>query len=151
MHRKIFRRVAGLALLCLLMPGGIYGQSGAPVRIAFDKQAKRVDLLTGKTVPAVSQAQCGSIRFYLGRLDTPDDFFNFFHDGFKKANISDLERMEKIQGKFAIWRLRYKSGSKNTPRVQHQAVSFVPINADGKPAERVYLRLDDLSLIDFRE
>jgi hypothetical protein len=149
MFRRKFRIALGLILFSLLIPGSIRAQSGAPVRVAFEKQAKRVDLRTGKVVPVISQAESGSIRFYLNRLDTPDEFINFYHDGFRRAGIGDLERMEKVQGQFAIWRLLYKSGSKNTPRVQHKAVSFVPVNPGGKPGERVYLRLDDLSLIDF--
>jgi hypothetical protein len=130
---------------------GVNAQSKTPVRIAFDVQAKRIDLRTGKEIPEVTRAERGSIRFYLNRLDTPDEFINFYHDGFRKVGIGDLERMEKVQKQFAIWRLRYKSGSKNTPRVQHKAISFIPVNTDGKTGERVYLRLDDLSLIDFRE
>ncbi len=120
------------------------------VRIEFDAGAKRLDILTGKTVPDVTNVERGSVRFHLSRLDTPDEFFNFYHDGLRRANISDLESMEKAQPRFAIWRLRFRSGSKNTPRVQHQAISFTPLGVDGKPGERVYMRLDDLRLIDWK-
>lgn len=144
-------RLAGVAMTLVLLSTGAGAQTGNAVRIAFDEQAKRLDLRTGKTVPAATMVERESIRFYLGRLDRPDEFINFYHDGLRAAKITELERMEKVQPPFAIWRLRYKSGGKNTPRVQHQAVSFVPITGDGKPGERVFVRLDDLKLIDWRE
>jgi len=151
MFRRIYLRIAGIMLISLVTAGISSAQPAATTVIAFDKESKPLDIRTGKPVLAVTHAERGSVRFYLSRLDKPDEFFNFYHDGFRKASIGDLASMEKVQGQFGIWRLRYKNGSKNTPRVQHQAVSFIPVNADGKPGERVYLRLDDLSLIDFRE
>ena len=123
-----------------------------PVGIAFDTASKRVDLITGETLPDYTSAQRGSVQFFLGRLDQPNDYFDFFHDGVRQAKISDLFRMEKVQPQFAIWRLRYRSGSKNTPRIHHLAVSFIPLDpTTGQPAKRAYVLLNDLSLIDWDE
>ena len=139
------------ALLCISVLS-VEAAEEKPVRIAFDKNAGRIDLITGKELPDYTLAQRGSIQFFLGRLDEPDDFVNFTHDGFRKAEIKDLRMMEKVQGQFAIWRLRYRSGSKNTPRIQHLAVSFIPLSADTKETQRrVYVFLNDLELIDWGE
>ena len=60
--------------------------------------------------------------------------------------------MEKVQGQFAIWRLTFSSGGINTPRIQHLAVSFIPLSRTSKePEDRVYLLLDDLECIDWGE
>ena len=42
-----------------------------PVRIAFDNDSERTDIVTGRKLPNYTQAQRGSFQFYLGRLDTP--------------------------------------------------------------------------------
>jgi hypothetical protein len=127
-----------------------FAQNTSPVRIEFDPDSKRIEIKTGKELPEYTHAQRGSIRFYLGRLDTPNDFVNYYHDGINKAYIKDLKSMEKVQEKFAIWRLRYKSGRKNTPRIHHLAVSFIPLSpATKKPEKRVFLLLNDLKLIEW--
>lgn len=125
-------------------------QDKLPVRIEFDQKSKRIDLITEKELPEYRFAQRGSIQFFLGRLDTPVDFVTFFHDGIRTAGIQSLSSMEKIQEKFAIWRLIYNSGSKNTPRIHDLAVSFIPLSlTTNKPERRVYLLLNDLRLIDW--
>jgi len=137
-----------LVLACI----NAYVQETTPVSIAFDKNSKRIDLITKKELPDYKQAKRGSIQFFLYRLDEPDDFINFFHDGVRQAKINSLRRIEKVQSQFAIWRLRYKSGSKNTPRIHHQSISFIPISpTTGEADRRVYLMLDDLELIDWGE
>ena len=151
MHKKHTKLFFSLVLLYFCFQTSLSADD-KPVRIAFDKNAGRIDLITGKELPDYTLAQRGSIQFFLGRLDEPDDFVNFTHDGFRKAEIKDLRMMEKVQGQFAIWRLRYRSGSKNTPRIQHLAVSFIPLSADTKETQRrVYVFLNDLELIDWGE
>ena len=151
MYKKHAKLFFSLALLYFCFQTSLSADD-KPVRIAFDKNAGRIDLITGKELPDYTLAERGSIQFFLGRLDEPDDFVNFTHDGFRKAQIKDLRMMEKVQGQFAIWRLRYRSGSKNTPRIQHLAVSFVPLSADTKETQRrVYVFLNDLELIDWGE
>ncbi|MFC1537856.1 hypothetical protein ACFL6H_00375, partial [Candidatus Latescibacterota bacterium] len=94
-------------------------------------------------------AQRGSICFFLDRLDTPDKTITFYHDGINNVSIDNLILIEKVQSEFSVWRLRYKNGSKNTPRIHHKAVSFIPIDANGKAGERVHVLLDDLTLIEW--
>lgn len=125
-------------------------QNDSPVRIAFDEKSERIDLVTGKELPDYTYVRRGSIQFFLSRLDTPDDFVNFYHDGIRQGYKKDLASMEKVQEQFGIWRLRYKSGSKNTPRIHHLAVSFIPLSLESKePERRVYLLLKDLTLIEW--
>ena len=125
-------------------------ETGPPVRIGFDPDSERVDLVTGKKLPEYIRAQRGSVRFFLSRLDTPDEFFNFFHDGIRKAEIKSLKSIEKVQGRFAVWRLNYLNGGKNTPRIHHLAVSFIPLSSStNEPELRVHLLLNDLRLIDW--
>lgn len=151
MHKNNAKLFFSLVLLYFCFQTSLSADD-KPVRIAFDKKAGRIDLVTAKELPDYTLAQGGSIQFFLGRLDEPDDFVNFTHDGFRKAQIKDLRMMEKVQGQFAIWRLRYRSGSKNTPRIQHLAVSFIPLSADTKETQRrVYIFLNDLELIDWGE
>lgn len=140
-----------LIVECLFLETA-FAQNEKPVRIAFDQSSERIDLITGKKLPDYTLAQRESIRFFLGRLDEPDEFVCFTHDGFNKTDISSLGMMEKVQGEFAIWRLRYRSGSKNTPRIQDLAVSFIPLSADTKqPERRVFVLLNDLEFIDWNE
>ena len=123
-----------------------------PVKIAFDAKSPRNDLVTDRKLPDYTLAQRGSVRFFLGRLDEPLDYVTFFHDGVRTAKIEVLSLMEKVQPQFAIWRLRYKSGSKNTPRIHDLAVSFVPLSPETRePERRVYVLLKDLRLIDWGE
>ena len=145
------RTFCGFLLLFVIMVGNTFPQETKQVKITFDDKAERVDLKTGKALPNYTHAERGSIQFFLGRLDHPDAFFNFYHDGFQTAKIEDVKSMEKTQEQFAIWRIYFKSGWKNTPRVQHQAISFIPIGADGKTGERVYVLLKDLRRIDWNE
>ncbi|MBN1290240.1 MAG: hypothetical protein JXB48_00240 [Candidatus Latescibacteria bacterium] len=141
-----------LAVILFFTLSTAFAQNESPVRIEFDKNSKRTDLLTGKELPDYKYVQRGSIQFFMNRLDEPDDYVYFTHDGIRKAEISSLNTMEKIQPRFAIWRLIYKSGSKNTPRIQHLAVSFIPLSTtDKKPGKRVYVLLNDLALIEWGE
>jgi len=138
-------------VVCLFLETG-FAQNEKPVRITFDRDSGRIDLITGKELPDYTFAQRGSVQFFLNRLDEPDEFICFTHDGFNKTNISNLAKMEKVQAQFAIWRLRYRTGSKNTPRIQDLAVSFIPLSSDTmKPERRVFLLLNDLELIDWSE
>jgi len=135
---------------CLLTVSAAYGDDD-PVRIAFDRSSKRIDLVTGLELPDYTLAKRGSVQLFRGRLDKPETAVTFFHDGVRTANISALALMEKVQQQFAIWRLRYKSGSKNTPRIHNLAVSFIPLEkGTNEPGRRVYVLLNDLTLIDWR-
>lgn len=142
-------RIIGImSVFTMLFCFNSFAQTASPVKIAFDEKSERIDLVTGKQLPNYTKAQRGSFQFFLYKLDKPDDFFEFFHDGVRKATFEDLSSMEKVQPQFAIWRLIYKTGSKNTPRIHHLAISFIPLTEDGKTERRAYLLLNDLKLID---
>jgi len=137
-------------IIALILLSSAIADEGTPVTIAFDSSSKRIDLLTERELPDYIRVERGSIRFFRGRLDQPEDYVTFFHDGVRTAKIADLQSIEKVQPQFAVWRLRYRSGSKNTPRIHDLAVSFVPLSPNtNKPERRVYVLLDDLSLIDW--
>jgi len=148
MIRNSLLVLAAVALAILSpMPSGAQDADG-PVKIGFDPVKKPVDLVTDREIPAYTEAVRGSIRFHHLTLNEGDEFVKFTHDGIRTVNFSALAKMEKVQEKFAIWRLLYRSGSKNTPRIQQLAVSFVPITPGTKEAgRRVYVRLTDLSYI----
>ncbi|MBT4485224.1 MAG: hypothetical protein HOC71_16280 [Candidatus Latescibacteria bacterium] len=150
MLKYLFKIMGIVTIISILSCAVSLAQDKSPVRISFDKDSRRIDLITGRELPGYKLAERGSFRFFLGRLDKPDRFVNFFHDGVRKAEIKSLRSIEKVQSQFAVWRLNYKSGSKNTPRIHHLAVSFVPLSpSDGEPERRVYLLLNDLELIDW--
>jgi hypothetical protein len=124
-----------------------FSQNEAAVWIAFDEKSERIDLITAEKLPNYTLAQRGSIQFFLDRLDTPDKTLTFYHDGVRNVEYDALLLIEKVQPEFSIWRLRYKNGSKNTPRIHHKAVSFIPVGANGKAGKRVHVLLNDLTLI----
>jgi hypothetical protein len=136
-------------ILVLFSETLISAQSTEPVKITFNEKSKRVDLVTGKQLPDYKLVQRGSFLFYLDRLDKPDNFFNFYHDGVNKAQQDQFEFIENIQPQYDLWRFRYLNGSKNTPRIHHKAVSFIPISSSGQPEKRVFVLMNDLKRIDW--
>lgn len=130
----------------------------SPVRISFDSESKRIDLLTGKETPAYEYAQRGSIQFFLWDINKPQNFITYMHDGIRTMKIADLTVMEKKQKQFAVWKIAPRTGGVNTPRIRELAVAFIPLSVQGtgsqkvfKPESRVYLRLNDLNLIEWGE
>lgn len=139
-------------LACFLVLGyalPAFGDEGGSVLISFDPAGEPVDLMTGNSLPHYTRVRRGSVRFHLYRLHEPETAVSFTHDGFQRMDISKLRSMEKVQEKFAVWRLNYEGG-KNTPRIQNTAVSFVPLDSlSGEPMDRVYVKLTDLLRIDW--
>ena len=133
-----------------------YAQASAPVKIEFESDSKRIDLLTEKNLTDYKEAEKGSFRFFTGRLDEPDTAVYYFHDGRRSVDKKNLRSMEKFNRKYAQWKLRYTSGRREVPqyipRIHTLAVSFIPLNpSTGKPEPRVHIMLDDLKLIDWGE
>ena len=138
-------------------------QNTSPVRISFDRDSKRIDIVTGKQLPNYTQAQRGSIQFFNGRLDTPENGFWYFFDGrrFQTVARTVLIRKLKHTGTWIIVgtsRYGEPDQTKNTevptahPNINlviyHNAVSFIPLNpATKEPEPRVYVLLDDMELI----
>lgn len=144
-------------LSCIPLKAQVSSET-SPVRISFDNESKRVDLLTGKETPAYEYAQRGSIQFFLWDINKPQDFITYMHDGIRTMKIADLTVMEKKQKQFAVWKIAPRTGGVNTPRIRELAVAFIPLSVQGtgsqkvfKPESRVYLRLNDLNLIEWGE
>ena len=157
-------KIAGIAA-ALIMAACMnsYGQDESPVRIVFDKNSERIDIVTGKKLPDYTQAQRGSIQFFFGRLDKPEDGFWYFFDGRSFQDIKSLALIRKMPalGAWAIiggrgWRGAEEAKVRINPmtirEIEHHGVSFIPLNpATKKPDSRVYVLLDDLYLIQWKE
>ncbi|MBN1290703.1 MAG: hypothetical protein JXB48_02605 [Candidatus Latescibacteria bacterium] len=131
-----------------------FAQDDAPVRISFDRNSERIDIKTGKKLPDYTQAQRGSIQFYRGRLDTPENGFCYFFDGRRFQDIDHLLFIRKLPS-IGCWAIatkgsndEYSSGHpKQNCEIEHHAVSFIPLDKNGKPQPKVYVLLEDLELL----
>ncbi|MFC1538245.1 hypothetical protein ACFL6H_02385 [Candidatus Latescibacterota bacterium] len=149
--------VSGIAaLLIVTVLINCTAEESNPVVIEFDRNSDRTDIMTGNTLPDYKYAQQGSFQFFLGRLDNPDRFIYYFHDGRRQVDVTDLASMNKDQARFAIWNLVWKNGRglhpAYGPRIHHLAVSFIPLGtATMKPEKRVYLLLNELQKIEWQK
>jgi len=141
-------------VLALLYAAGASAQTTEAVKIVFEKDAARTDIVTGQQLPDYTSAQPGSFQFFMERIDKPEDFVRYFHDGRQTVNIDRLVSMEKFKQSHAQWRLKYRTGRNPSPqyipRVYSFAVSFVPLDpATGQPKDRVHVMLNEFALIDW--
>jgi hypothetical protein len=152
-----------IPLLLLLFGWSAYPQEASPVRLSFDRHSKRMDIVTGKQAPNYTLAQRGSIQFYYGRLDTPENGFWYFFDGrrFQPIERTLFIRKVKATGTWVIagtsrWGEADQTKNATVPtahpntncEIEHHAVSFIPLNpATKKPEPRVHVLLEDLELI----
>ncbi len=136
----------------MLLPMAFADESTA-VKISFDGLAERVDIVSKKPVPDYEFAQRGSLRFYLWDINQPQDFFTYLHDGVRTVPIENMISMEKVHDphgawdSFAVWIISMKSGFRNSPRIRELGVSFIPLDSDMQPGERVYLKMSDMKEI----
>jgi len=142
------------AAVCLSVTAGVLAADGeSPVRIEFEKNSERIDIVTGKKLPDYRLAVRGSFRFFSGRLDEPEDYLIYCFEAPRKMPVERIRSMEKFQPSHSLWRLEI-AGRADSPqlisRVYSLAVSFVPLNGETKkPGRRVYVLLDELRLIDW--
>jgi hypothetical protein len=130
--------------------GGEFGSPppGKPVTITFDPAKKPADLITREPVPAYTQAQSGSIQFFLERLNEPLQYLTYFKEGTNRVPIDRLFKIVKVQEAWGIWRLYYRGpvdGFPMTQNVRSTAVSFIPLLSGGTPGKRVCVLLTDLA------
>ena len=96
----------GIVLLAVALAvfarGDSFAQTGDPVRIAIDRDSERLDIVNGNKLPDYTLAQRGSIQFFFGRLDSPDNFFWYFFDGRRRAYIENMVAMRKMQPR-GVW------------------------------------------------
>ena len=151
------------AALLMFLSFHSFAETDPPVRIQFDEQSKRIDCVSGKKLPDYTLAQRGSFQFFFGRFDTPEKGFWYMFDGRGFQEIENLALIRKMPaiGAWAIiggggWRRSKDSTIRTTPmnicEIMHHAVSFIPLNtATKKPEQRVYLLLDDMYMIQWKE
>ena len=163
MHKNRLK-IAGIVVIVIMsVCMNVLAQDQSPVRILFDTDSQRIDLMTGKQIPNYTQAQRGSIQFYLGRLDTPVDGIWFFFDGRRFINVEYIAYMRKMPS-LGGWVLHSVGGDirrpdsassatvestheRNCVEVWQNAVSFIPLDSNGRPQPKVYVQLNDLELI----
>ncbi|MHB9029479.1 MAG: hypothetical protein ACYC9O_11985 [Candidatus Latescibacterota bacterium] len=152
-----------IPLLLLVFAGSVFSQNTPPVKISFDKDSPRIDIVTGQKLPNYTQAQRGSIQFFYGRLDTPENGFWYFFDGrrFQPADRTLFIRKLKASRTWIIagasrWGEADQTKGATVPtahpntncEIEHHAVSFIPLSPSaGAPEARVFVRLEDLELI----
>ena len=163
MQKKLLRIVSVIVFLVTAICMNVLAQNQSPVRIVFDTDAQRINLMTGKQIPNYTQAQRGSIQFYIGRLDTPVNGFWYFFDGRRFQNVDNLAFMRKMPsiGCWLIYPGLYTGSSvgdntqgpiptehiRENVEVWHNAISFIPLDSNGRPQPKVYVLLNDLELI----
>ena len=159
---------AALLACAFLAQGALtaFAQDDSTIRISFERESKRMDIVTGKVLPNYTKAQRTSLQFFNGRLDKPENGFWYYFDGrrFQSADRTFFIRKLKYIGTWVIagsgrWGEadQTKSGVVPTAHpntncvIEHHAVSFIPLNpSTGNPDPRVYVLLDDLELIQWR-
>ncbi len=154
----------GLIMAVLALGGTAHPQEEPPVRISFDCASARTDIVTGRVLPDYTQAVRGSIRFYNGRLDTPEEGFWYYFATRYFQPIDHTLFIRKLNGT-GTWIIG-GTGWDGSPQeggpvpsahptvnsaIVHNAVSFIPIDSrTGKPDGRVYVLLDNLELIQWK-
>ena len=154
MKRKPLMIIGFVSIFFMIFSLSVNAKKADNVRIEFDGDSKKVDLITDRELPDYKSAKRGSFQFFSGRLDEPEDFIRYFHDGNQMVKIENLLSMEKFQKSHGMWRLRFAKGRRASPqyipRVRTLVVSFIPVNPKtGETERRVYLLLNDLELIDW--
>jgi hypothetical protein len=123
-----------------------------PVTIALDSSKKLADLTTRAPIPPFTEAQRGSIQFFLERLNEPLNYLTYFKEGTNHVPIDRLFKIVKVQEPWGIWRLYYRGpvdGFPLTQNVRTTAVSMIPRSRDGTPGKRICMLLSDLSEINW--
>ena len=132
-----------------------FAQGEPPVRVVFDKDSPRIDIVSGHRLPDYTQAQRSSFQFFNGRLDKPDNGFWYYFDGRRFQGIDDLAFIRNVKSN-GCWIMGSRGRNGQIPttfpsqncEIEHHAVSFIPLNpSTGAPDPRVYILLDDIHLI----
>ena len=145
-------RIMAMILMITVFCTAAFGADEKPVGISFDPAKKPVDLITGASVSACTQAAGGSVQFFINRLTEPQDYVTYFKEGTNRIPINRMSKIVKTQEKWGIWR-PYSKGKEDgyplTQNIRTLAVSFIPLKADGTPDKRVYILLNDLNEINW--
>ena len=166
MHPLLRNTAAVAALFVLGLAGNACAQDESPVRISFDRESARTDIVTGRNLPDYTMAQRGSVQFFNGRLDSPERGFWYFFDGrrFQQVDRTLFIRKLKYIGTWVIagtrrWGDDENAADRPVPTIHpktnceigHHAVSFIPLNpATNVPEPRVHVLLTDLELMQWK-
>ncbi len=123
-----------------------------PVEVTFDPDKKPVDLITGRDVKPCIQVQRGSVQFYMEHLYEPLDHLTYFKEGVHTIPKERLWKIVKEQEEWDIWRPWFKGKQDGYPLTQNMrtmAVSFIPLDENGNPGEKVLIRFSDLNEINW--
>ena len=129
------------------------------VRIVFDKNSKRIDILSGRQLPKYTRVLNGSFRFFEGRLDKQVDNMCYMFAHMVNVKIKNLILIRKLSHP-NIWALVSRSGDTirglnpvmSADVVKTYAVSFIPLNtASEQPEARVHVLLEDMYLIQWEK
>ena len=101
MYKSLLKIVCITALLIMLKCLYSFGEIESPVRIKFDRNSDRIDLITGKKIPEYKHAIKNSFSFFMERLDEPEEVIHYFHDGPRTVKIENLHSMEKFNKRYA--------------------------------------------------
>ena len=145
------KRLLIMMVIAASVAAQVFAAEGDPVGITFDPSKKPVDLLTGVEVTPCTQAQFGSVKFYMTRLHEPLDHITYFKEGVKTIPKSRLWKIVKEQERWDIWRPWFKGGHDGYPITQNirtMAVSFIPLDPKtNAPGKKVTIPLSDLNEI----
>jgi len=164
MNARYHQLAAGLITAVLGLGRTARPQDEPPVRISFDRDSARIDIVTGRVLPDYTQAVRGSIRFYNGRLDKPENGFWYY---FAVRYFQPIDRTLFIRklndsGTWVIGGTVWDDSPREKGTVPthhptvnsaiiHNAVSFIPIDPQtGKPGGRAHVLLNDLELIQWK-
>ena len=164
MQKKMFIVISVAVVFIMSFCLDSFTQSETPVRIEFDKNSERIDLVTGEILPLYTQAQRGSFQFFNSRLDKPDKGFWYYFDGRRFQNVERVALIRKMPS-LGAWAILSSAGRYDNPddrtvrtnpisicEIEHHAVSFIPLNPDThQPDRRVYLLIDDMYLIQWAQ
>ena len=141
--------VVFLASLCI---GALAYAAEGPVAIKFDPDKSPYDLRNGEPVETCTQVQRGSIQFYMDRMTEPLDHLTYFKEGVRTIPKERLWKIVKEQEEWGIWRPWFKGGHDGYPLTQNMrtmCVSFIPLDENGDPGEKVIIQFADLQEIDW--
>jgi hypothetical protein len=158
-HNNVLKITSTTCILVMFILINLFAQDQSPVRILFDKNAKRIDIMTGKQIPNYTQAQRGSFQFFNGRLDKPENGFWYYYDGRFFQSIDTVAFIRNIK-QLGCWIIALKDPNGKIPNehpeiwreIEHHAISFIPLNpTTKKPESRVYVLLENMHLIQWAD
>ncbi len=152
--RRIYMRqfITTLVMLLAFSAAAVVYAAEEPVMVTFDPDKKPIDLITGKAVTPCTRVQRGSVQFYMEHLYEPLEHLTYFKEGVRNIPKNRLWKIVKEQEQWDIWRPWFKGKQDGYPLTQNMrtmAVSFIPLDTNGNPGEKVLIPFNDLNEINW--